>query len=105
MEEINSHCSECVVKYLTSGINKHILVGAGAGGAVVAARLSEDPSIRVLLLEAGPAEYPDSDVPANYGMLQLSEIDWQFKTEPQTYCCGSFINRVRKSSNGKTVHS
>ena len=63
----------------------YVIVGAGTAGCVLAARLSEDPSLSVCLLEAGgPASDPDIADPAKWPLLQGTGIDWQFETQPQT---------------------
>ena len=63
----------------------YIIVGAGSAGAVLAARLSEDPGVRVLLLEAGGEEVGNINitVPA-FGVNNLeSSVDWIYHTIPQ----------------------
>jgi choline dehydrogenase len=62
----------------------YIVVGGGSAGCAVSARLSEDPALRVLLLEAGPATGPAAmSVPARWQELLGSEIDWAYITVPQ----------------------
>ena len=63
----------------------YLIIGGGAAGCVLAARLSENPDINVGLLEAGPA---DSSVlihcPAGLALLaRTGQANWQFETEPQ----------------------
>ena len=61
-----------------------IVIGAGTAGSTIAARLSEDPSVSVLLLEAGPTDRNLLvDVPLACPFLQSTHNDWQLEVEPQ----------------------
>jgi len=62
----------------------YIVIGAGAAGCIVAARLAERGDARVCLLEAGPADtHPLLHIPAGFiKMLGNPKYTWQFRTEP-----------------------
>ena len=60
-----------------------VVVGGGSAGAVIASRLSEDPSIRVALIEAGDRPPELSLMPVACASLQLNpETDWMYTADP-----------------------
>ena len=70
----------------------YVIVGAGSAGCVLAGRLSENPSVRVLLLEAGPPDTADEiHVPAMLNLLFQSTYDWGFRTVPQEKAAGQAV--------------
>ncbi len=64
----------------------YIIVGAGSAGCVLANRLSQNPDVQVLLLEAGG---PDRDlmihVPGGFAKLQKPSVNWCYTTTPQKH--------------------
>lgn len=78
----------------------YIIIGAGSAGCVLANRLSEDPSVSVLLVEAGGKDTKmEIHIPAAYGQLNYSNVDWGYFTEPQTHVDGRRMYQPR----GKTL--
>jgi len=62
----------------------YVIVGAGSAGCVLAARLSEDPSARVAVLEAGAQDtQPEIHIPVAFPALFKSSWDWDLEGEPE----------------------
>jgi choline dehydrogenase len=81
----------------------YIVIGAGSAGSVLAARLSEDPAVRVLLLEAGGANTSVLvRMPAGVGTLikQKSKHNWGFWTEPEPHMDGRRLWQPRGKGLG-----
>jgi choline dehydrogenase len=65
----------------------YVIVGAGSAGCVLANRLSEDPSVRVVLLEAGGKDRsPNIKIPAAFAEQFHTKLDWEYYTEPEPHC-------------------
>ena len=79
-----------------------IIVGAGPAGCVLANRLSENPDIKVLLLEAGKAELSlFSDVMIASPSLQATQYNWGYVTQPQREACRAMIGQSCRFPHGR----
>ncbi|QSZ31583.1 hypothetical protein DSL72_001150 [Monilinia vaccinii-corymbosi] len=80
----------------------YIIIGGGISGCVVASRLHEkNPSLRILLIEAGPDASNHPKVPGamTASLLLHSELDWDYKTTPQRH----LNNRECYAAAGKAL--
>ncbi|GAB7354238.1 hypothetical protein MBLNU459_g4776t2 [Dothideomycetes sp. NU459] len=75
-----------------------IIVGGGTAGCVVSSRLSEDPSVEVLLLEAGQDRNSDPRIITpglTHQLIDNDEFDWRYKSEPQAGLGGRVMSHPR----------
>ncbi|XP_047033157.1 glucose dehydrogenase [FAD, quinone]-like [Helicoverpa zea] len=81
----------------------YIIVGAGSAGCVLAARLTENPNVTVLLIEAGRPENFFTDVPSIAPFFQITEYAWPYYMEPQPGVCLGLVNKRCYWPRGRAV--
>ena len=86
----------------------YIVIGAGSAGCVLANRLSADPSVRVLVLEAGGSDRKLSvRIPSAFAKQFRTELDWNYQSEPEPSLIGRsvYLPRGRALGGSSSMNS
>jgi choline dehydrogenase-like flavoprotein len=97
---VSSHCDGSIINVdggLAAETDRDtydcIITGGGSAGCVLARRLSDDPKIRVLLIEAGGSDWhPFFHMPAGFAKMTKGIGSWGWSTVPQKHLKGRVLN-------------
>ena len=86
----------------------YVIVGGGSAGCVLAARLSEDPAVRVCLIEAGPPDsHPLIHIPLGVTwLINHQRLNWRYWSVPQLHAAGRsvFLPRGRVLGGSSSIN-
>jgi choline dehydrogenase-like flavoprotein len=93
---------------MTDKTYDYVIVGGGSAGCVLAARLTEDPGTRVLLLEAGGRDTnPYIHMPVGFAKMTTGPMTWGLKTAPQRHAMNREIPyaQARVLGGGSSINA
>ncbi|XP_039751938.1 glucose dehydrogenase [FAD, quinone]-like [Pararge aegeria] len=81
----------------------YVVVGAGTAGSIVANRLSEDPNVNVLLIEAGGDPHWEAEYASLFPYLTKSQMDWNYTSVDDGYSAQYHRNKYLDLPSGKVL--